>query len=344
MFKYSIWIHLFIEELYFQTSCCVSLPPERHIQHLRNHRMYNKYSFSHNFPQACKCCLPKPTPTPTPPRQAKKFMKMCVVWLGRQSQHRETGRHSVRLSCVTSVLREFGEEATWAKSREGSGKWYPGLPRRVGASRSLHSVSVWPKSKRSGRTGEVGRLWVGIVGPYVLSHSVISDSLRPHGLQPTRLLCPWDSPGKRPRVGYHFLLQGTSQPKELTHVSCISSIANGFFTTEPPGKPGTALTSIKIESSWSSMFAYLLIFKQMQAWRNHHKILENSLVHISDLYKNISEVCPTLELSLLELNKMLTIEWWAGKKKFQNNSINRKYRFQLGRETKTKENWLFWWL
>ena len=56
------------------------------------------------------------------------------------------------------------------------------------------------------------------------------------------------------------------------------------------------------------MFAYLLIFKQMQAWRNHHKILENSLVHISDLYKNISEVCPTLKLSLLELNEMLTIE------------------------------------
>ena len=25
----------------------------------------------------------------------------------------------------------------------------------------------------------------------VLSHSVVSDSLRPHGLQPTRLLCPW---------------------------------------------------------------------------------------------------------------------------------------------------------
>ena len=28
------------------------------------------------------------------------------------------------------------------------------------------------------------------------SRSVVSDSLRPHGLQPTRLLHPWDSPGK----------------------------------------------------------------------------------------------------------------------------------------------------
>ena len=37
----------------------------------------------------------------------------------------------------------------------------------------------------------------------------MSDSLQPHGLQPTRLLCPWDSPGKNTRVGCHFLLQGT---------------------------------------------------------------------------------------------------------------------------------------
>ena len=34
------------------------------------------------------------------------------------------------------------------------------------------------------------------------------DSLRPHGLQPTRLHCLWDIPGKDTGVGCHFLLQG----------------------------------------------------------------------------------------------------------------------------------------
>ena len=34
---------------------------------------------------------------------------------------------------------------------------------------------------------------------------ILCDS---HGLQPTRLLCPWDSPGKNIGVGSHFLLQG----------------------------------------------------------------------------------------------------------------------------------------
>ena len=37
--------------------------------------------------------------------------------------------------------------------------------------------------------------------------SVMSDSVRAHGLQPTRLLRPWDSPGKNTGVGCHFLLQ-----------------------------------------------------------------------------------------------------------------------------------------
>ena len=37
--------------------------------------------------------------------------------------------------------------------------------------------------------------------------SVVSDSVRPHRQQPTRLLCPWDSLGKNTGVGCHFLLQ-----------------------------------------------------------------------------------------------------------------------------------------
>ena len=41
-----------------------------------------------------------------------------------------------------------------------------------------------------------------------VSGSVVSDSLQPHGLQPARLLCPWDFPGKNTGVGCHSFLQG----------------------------------------------------------------------------------------------------------------------------------------
>ena len=40
-----------------------------------------------------------------------------------------------------------------------------------------------------------------------IGHYVTSNSLQPHGLWPTRLLCPWDFPGKHTGVGCHFFLQ-----------------------------------------------------------------------------------------------------------------------------------------
>ena len=41
----------------------------------------------------------------------------------------------------------------------------------------------------------------------LFSCSILFDSLRPHGLQHTRLLCPWNSPGKNTGVGCHSLSQ-----------------------------------------------------------------------------------------------------------------------------------------
>ena len=40
-------------------------------------------------------------------------------------------------------------------------------------------------------------------GKWKWGRSVVSDSSRPRGLQPTRLLCPWDFPGKSTGVGCH---------------------------------------------------------------------------------------------------------------------------------------------
>jgi len=50
--------------------------------------------------------------------------------------------------------------------------------------------------------------WVAISfsNAWKWSCSVVSDSLQPHGLQPTRLLHPWDFPGKSTGVGCHCLL------------------------------------------------------------------------------------------------------------------------------------------
>ena len=52
----------------------------------------------------------------------------------------------------------------------------------------------------------------------------MSDSVRPQRQQPTRLPCPWDSPGKNTGVGgYHFLLQcmKVKSESEVTQ-SCVT--------------------------------------------------------------------------------------------------------------------------
>ena len=41
-----------------------------------------------------------------------------------------------------------------------------------------------------------------------INRSVMSNSLWPHGLQPSKLLCQWDSSGKKTGVGSYSLLQG----------------------------------------------------------------------------------------------------------------------------------------
>ena len=57
-----------------------------------------------------------------------------------------------------------------------------------------------------------------------VSCSVMSNSLQPHGLQPTRLLGLWDSPSKNTGVGCHSLFQGIFPTQGLNRrvLYCLS--------------------------------------------------------------------------------------------------------------------------
>ena len=56
------------------------------------------------------------------------------------------------------------------------------------------------------------------------AYSVMSNSLWPHGLQPPKPLCPWNSLGKNTGVGYLSFSRESSWPRDWTHVSCVSCI------------------------------------------------------------------------------------------------------------------------
>ena len=74
---------------------------------------------------------------------------------------------------------------------------------------------------------------------YVRAQSpVVSDSLQSHGLEPTRLLCPWGFPGKNTGVGCHFLPSPGHHPNPEIEPKFLAfpELAGGFFTTEPLGK------------------------------------------------------------------------------------------------------------
>ena len=76
----------------------------------------------------------------------------------------------------------------------------------------------------------------------VLRHSVMSDSLWPHGLQPTRLLCPWDYPARILEWVAISSSRGSSWPRDWNHI--YSWILNSWqilyhwatFPMTPPTK------------------------------------------------------------------------------------------------------------
>ena len=97
--------------------------------------------------------------------------------------------------------------------------------------------------------------------------SVMSDSVQPHGLQPARILYPWDSPTKNTGVGCHALFQGiflTQGSNSL--LSCLLYLQVSSLPLVSPGKPLlkyqsplTWLTKPYMVWLWDSQFLGRLI-------------------------------------------------------------------------------------
>ena len=58
--------------------------------------------------------------------------------------------------------------------------------------------------------------------PVCLRQTQLCD---PWGRKPARLLCPWDPPGKNTGVGCLSSCRGSSQPRDQTHICCISCLS-----------------------------------------------------------------------------------------------------------------------
>ena len=82
----------------------------------------------------------------------------------------------------------------------------------------------------------------------------MSDSVRSHRRQPTRLLCPWDSPSENTGVGCHFLLQGIfpTQGLNLGLLHCRQMLCHLSHQGSPPSAEvaGSNCSSIHVSCAW----------------------------------------------------------------------------------------------
>ena len=77
----------------------------------------------------------------------------------------------------------------------------------------------------------------------------MSNSLWPHGLQLSKLLCPRNFSGKNIGIGCHFLLQASFQPRDQTLVSCVSCSGRWiFYHCATWEAPYYSITMVKSES------------------------------------------------------------------------------------------------
>ena len=80
-----------------------------------------------------------------------------------------------------------------------------------------------------------------------VSCSVMSHSLQLHGLKLTRLLCPWNFPGKNIGEGCHSLLQGIFPTPGIETRS--STLQADSLLSEPLGKPTNYKDILKLKIS-----------------------------------------------------------------------------------------------
>ena len=125
--------------------------------------------------------------------------------------------------------------------------------------------------------------------------SVMSHSLQPHGLSPTRLLCSWDSLSKNTGVDCHFLLQGIFPTQESNPYLCnLLHWQADSLPLVPPGKPILNHKGYLLYLSISLQLSLLQIFS-LNAW-----LFFKYFVFLMNRYLTFN-VIKCMSLSLLNL-------------------------------------------
>ena len=133
------------------------------------------------------------------------------LWILPLSKYMIGGKYCSVLCLVTQSYHTFCD--TMDCSPPGSsvhGILRAGILEWVAMSSSMASSQPRERTQVFHITGGFFTIWITSV-----RRSVMSNSLQPHWLEPARLLCPWDFPGKNTGVGCHFFPWATREAQIL---------------------------------------------------------------------------------------------------------------------------------
>ena len=144
-----------------------------------------------------------------------------------------------------SSLWHQTSDVIWRKSSAlNAGQYLPGNSLLLSSFKSLnlnprqwvHFFGKQSPSRGGHSSWRPESMWNYISKWVKWSRSVVSDPQRPHGLQPSRLLHPWDFPGKSTGVGCHRLLWIRMLP--TTNWSCLWDFKCGTVVKNLPDNAG----------------------------------------------------------------------------------------------------------
>ena len=141
----------------------------------------------------------------------------------------------------------------------------------------------------------------------------MSDSVRPHRWQPTRLPHPWDSPGKNTGVGCHFLLQCMKVKSESEVLQLCPTLCN-LMDCSLPGSSVHGIFQAKLLEWGAIAFSDLSLIKCLfrnTLWENSEWncvwSLNVTLNMIKQVLKEMGKKVIFAEIVELQLNDLFNI-------------------------------------
>ena len=131
----------------------------------------------------------------------------------------------------------------------------------------------------------------------------MSDSLRPHRWQPTRLRHPWDSPGKNTGVRCHFHLQ-CMKVKSESELTQLCPTLHDPMDCSLPGSSAHGIFQARVLEWVAVEGTYLNIIKAIYDKRTANIILDGEELKAFPLKSGTGQGCP---LSPLLFNIVLEV-------------------------------------